>query len=162
MSNLIHICHLTSVHPRFDIRIFHKQCVTLSTKGYRVTLVVADGKGDEVCNGVNIRDVGCSAGGRLGRMIKTVSRIYRFARAENADVYHFHDAELLMVGLLLERKKPVIYDVHEDLPRQILTKYYLPKIFRSLIAKCFELIENISVRKLSAISTATPTLEIDL
>ncbi|MBH8881312.1 glycosyltransferase family 1 protein, partial [Pseudomonas aeruginosa] len=46
------VAHLTSVHSRYDIRIFRKQCRTLSQYGYDVYLVVADGKGDEVKDGV--------------------------------------------------------------------------------------------------------------
>jgi hypothetical protein len=39
--------HLTSVHPRTDTRIFLKECTSLASHGYAVSLVVADGKGDE-------------------------------------------------------------------------------------------------------------------
>ena len=47
------IAHLTSAHPRFDTRIFVKQCCSLA-KSYETYLVVADGKGDEVKNLVKI------------------------------------------------------------------------------------------------------------
>ena len=41
------ISHLTSVHPRFDTRIFLKECSSLANHGYSVSLVIADGKGNE-------------------------------------------------------------------------------------------------------------------
>ena len=51
------IAHLTSVHPRYDTRIFYKMCKSL-TKKYEVNLVVADGKGDEKKDNIRIFDIG--------------------------------------------------------------------------------------------------------
>ncbi len=48
------ICHITSVHPRYDGRIFRKMCVSLANNGYDVTLLVIDNKPDEVKDGVHI------------------------------------------------------------------------------------------------------------
>ena len=57
------VAHLTSVHPRCDIRIFHKMCVSLANNGYTVSLVVADGK-DEWCCRVDL--LGRSSDDELG------------------------------------------------------------------------------------------------
>ena len=70
-----HSVHLTSVHPRYDIRIFYKQCRSLASHGYSVTLIVADDKGDELKDGVNILDAG-RLPGRLKRMLVTTQRIF--------------------------------------------------------------------------------------
>ena len=39
------VCHLSSVHPRNDIRIFLKECISLKDAGYDLSYVVADGLG---------------------------------------------------------------------------------------------------------------------
>src|SRR5690606_5815148 len=52
------VVHLTSVHSRYDTRIFLKECRSLGKVGYRVALIVADGKGDEIKEGIDILDVG--------------------------------------------------------------------------------------------------------
>ncbi|MEJ7806104.1 MAG: glycosyltransferase family 1 protein, partial [Telluria sp.] len=68
------IAHLTSAHPRNDTRIFIKQCRTLAASGYDVMLVVADGKGPELRDGVRIVDAGY-LDGRLNRMFTTTARV---------------------------------------------------------------------------------------
>ncbi|GAB4297330.1 MAG: glycosyltransferase family 4 protein [Marinilabiliales bacterium] len=149
------ICHFTSVHGRYDIRIFHKECVSLSKK-YDVMLIVADGKGNEVKDGINIIDVGID-NSRLARIKKTPKRIYKILKDSDYSVYHFHDPELLPIAKkLIKRGKKVVYDVHEDVPRQILAKYWIPKFLRKLTSYIFEKYENKIARNLSYIVTATP------
>nr|HPM69006.1 hypothetical protein [Piscinibacter sp.] len=52
------IVHVTTVHPRDDIRIFRKECVSLARAGYEVVQVVGDGRGEAVVDGVRIVDIG--------------------------------------------------------------------------------------------------------
>lgn len=149
------ICHLTSVHQRYDTRILYKECSSLMKAGYEVYLVVADGKGEEQVNGVKIMDVGESKG-RLGRFIKSTKRVYKKALEIDADIYHFHDPELIRCGIkLLGKKKKVIYDVHEDFPRQVLSKPYLNKTVANVISYLFEKYENKCAKRFSGILTST-------
>lgn len=150
------ICHLTSVHPRYDTRIFIKECQSLAQHQHQVSLIVADGLGDETKNRIAIYDVGKESS-RLKRMLKSPRKILKKALLIDADAYHFHDPELLPVGAKLVRKgKKVIYDVHEDIPRQILSKPYLKiQKIKSLISALFEKYENRKARKFSHIVTAT-------
>ena len=96
------VVHLTSAHPRYDIRIYGKICSSIASR-YDTALVVADDKGDEVTDvGVQIYDVGVSLG-RLNRMIKTTKKVYKKALELNASVYHLHDPELIPIGLKLKK-----------------------------------------------------------
>ncbi|MGQ3013581.1 MAG: glycosyltransferase family 4 protein [Flavobacteriales bacterium] len=155
----MHICHITSAHPAEDIRIFIKECSSLAAAGHRVTLVAAGTHDDYTKNGVQIVFVPKSTGGRIKRMYETVNRVYEKALSLNADVYHFHDPELLRIALKLKRKgKKVIYDSHEDVPRQIMGKYWIPALLRRTVSFVFETYENYVARRLSGIITATPVI----
>jgi glycosyltransferase involved in cell wall biosynthesis len=81
------------------------------------------------------------------------------AFAVAADVYHIHDPELLVVGLALRAAgKRVVYDIHEDLPRTVLYKAYLPRILRKPLLWIVERAENAAARRMSGLITATPAL----
>lgn len=152
------VCHLSSVHHRYDTRILLKECISLHNSGYEVHLVVADGKGFENYNGIQIHDVGIPKG-RLNRIFKTTKAVYQKGVELNTEIYHFHDPELLNVGVKLKRKgKRVIYDSHEDVPRQILDKAYLPSFLRKPVSKIIEVYEDYVVSKLSGVVTVTPDL----
>lgn len=152
------VTHLTSAHSPTDTRIFLKECQSLAELGCE-TVLVAPHDADEVRNGVQIRSVRSAGGSRLTRMTKTVYRVYKAALCEGADLYHFHDPELVPVGIALRlRGKKVVYDVHEDLPRQILTKAWIPKGVRRAISILAQAGEWIAARVLSGLVVVTPAI----
>ena len=134
------IVHLTTVHGPFDVRIFHKQAVTLARAGFDVTLIACTTEATE-CKGVRILPLPPPRN-RLERMTLTLWRAYRVALAQQALIYHFHDPELIPVGLLLKlHGRTVIYDVHEDVVKDIVDKAYIPFWIRPLVqavARCWE------------------------
>jgi len=153
----LNITHLTSVHPRNDTRIFYKMCIS-SSNDFNVTLIVADGLGDTYKSQVTIIDVG-KASSILSRFVYIQYRLFRRALSLNSDIYHFHDPELIFVGLLLRlAKKIVIFDSHEDVPKQILFKNYFNLPIRKLISFFYSFIEKISCRFFSSIIGATPLI----
>ena len=152
----VEVCHLTSAHPRNDTRIFYKQCRSLARAGYRTHLVVADGKGDDECDEVSIHDVGRTAS-RWGRFFVGGIRMHRKAKAINAAIYHFHDPDLFFVGVRLAlHGYKVIYDIHEDYPKDVHSKRWIPGLFRYPVAWGFVAMNWFAARFFHALVIAWP------
>jgi glycosyltransferase involved in cell wall biosynthesis len=149
------ICILTSVHPVFDTRIFYKEAQTLSDAAYDVVLIGPHDK-KEIRSGIKIIPL-FKPKNRIERFFKTSLSLYRKALLEKADIYHFHDPELIPLMLLLKikAKAKIIYDVHEDFSKKILARYWLPKKIRGLVAYLFGKLEKKISEKFDFIIVAT-------
>ncbi|MFN3301251.1 MAG: glycosyltransferase family 4 protein [Sediminibacterium sp.] len=124
--------------------------------GYEVFLIAPHTK-NMIVDGVKIIALP-EANTRLHRISLLTLKAFYTAFKLKADIYHFHDPELLPVGVLLKifTGQKVIYDVHEDVPRQVLSKYYISKQLRPTISKIFEIFENHSAKRFDYLITATP------
>lgn len=152
------VCHMTSAHQPNDVRIFLKECRSLKRASHEVVFIVP-GTNLKEAEEIIIRGIQ-SRKSRLGRFVCTVFDIYRCARREKAQIYHFHDPDLIFVAILLKiLGSSVIYDVHEDVPRQMLSKYWIPKILRIPLATGFEIVENACSKYFDGIITATPFIQ---
>lgn len=152
------VCHFTSVHTATDGRIFEKECVSLAKAGYEVYLVAPNAE-EGIRDGVRIVNVPVKRKGRLYRMLFLSRAVFKKALSLDADIYHFHDPELLRFALRLKRKgKKVIFDSHEDVPNQILGKEWLPKSLRNLIANLYGQYEKWVLSKLDAVVSVTPAI----
>lgn len=107
------IVHLTTVHAPFDPRIFWKEAVSLRGAGYDVYLV-AQHTHAETVEGVQIVPLR-PIEGRYRRIVLQ-REAFSKARKLQAEVYHFHDPELIPVAYALKRTTGarIVYDVHED------------------------------------------------
>jgi glycosyltransferase involved in cell wall biosynthesis len=151
------VCHLTSVHRVEDTRILRRQCRSLAEAGYDVTLIVRE-PAIEPVGGVRVVAVG-EARNRLDRMTRVAARVLRAAGRKRPDICHLHDPELLWVGLLLKASgHRVVYDVHEDVPRQIMHKFWLHPWARPLLSWVLTVVEAVCGRLFDAIVAATPTI----
>ena len=149
------VAHLTSVHDPSDTRITHRECFSLAQVGYDVVLI-ATGAQPPLPPGV--RYVGVKKPrNRVERILFTTWRIYAAAVRERAAIYHFHDPELIFVGLALRaRGARVIFDVHEDIPQDIQEKFWIPAPVRAPIAAASAILLAALQRAYTAIVAPTP------
>ena len=138
------ICILTSVHLAFDTRIFHREAKTLVKLGYKVYIIATHNK-EEIVEGIHIIP-----------LPKRKDRFYRFFIKDwvilsksirvNAKVYHFHDPELILTGLILKLiGKKVIYDVHENVYLDVLSKEWIFLPIRKIISLIIKFMEWVSL-----------------
>lgn len=155
---MIKVVHITTVHQVFDVRIFHKEASTLASSGFDVVLIACADR-EEILNGVRILPLRKPAN-RWERMTRTVWQAFRLALHEKADIYHFHDPELITAGLLLKVfGKRVIYDVHEDVAKDIYDKAYLPLWSKPVLRTAIKMYEWLALAAFDQIIAATSSIE---
>jgi glycosyltransferase involved in cell wall biosynthesis len=153
------IVHITTVHKVFDVRIFFKECCSLAAAGYDVTLIAPHIR-DEVVQGVRIKALPIYRR-RIKRFTLATWRAFIIARRLRAHLYHFHDPELIPAGLMLKfLGRPVIYDIHEDLPRALMadSKDYIPQRLKKTVGFLAERFEHLAGRIFTALVPAWPKI----
>lgn len=155
------IAHFVTVHPRDDSRILSKEVATLARSlDEEVRLYVQDGLGDEFSTAYNCRIV--DTGPRLKRIPRMTLGAWRMIRALLRDrprVAHFHDPELLPWALLLRlRGIKVVYDVHEDVPRQVTRNPTLPGWAKVILPPLVSFTEWFAALFLNGIVTTAPAV----
>lgn len=156
-ARLLRIVHVTTTHQAFDTRIFLKECRTLAAAGYPVDLVVPHDH-DLVQDGVRIRGIFRPAN-RWQRWWVTGRQALRAALATQAEVVHLHDPELIPQGWFFKLLgKRVVYDAHENRPMQILSKDWIPRRLRPLVARITRLVEYLSAALFDRVVAATPEI----
>lgn len=114
---------MSSAHPYTDNRIHYRECVSLTQAGYDVSLIAVESP--VVGSPTDVRVTTLPKRRRLARMLFSSLQAIRLAVATRAEVVHLHDPELIpYIPFLRLARRFVIYDAHEDLPVQVLSKHY--------------------------------------
>ncbi len=154
MKNII---HLTSVHKALDSRIYYKELSSLKTH-YNCTLVCND---KLIENSENIRIIALDyKGNKIERMFFSPFQMLKKALEIDADVYHLHDPELLISGLILKIfNKRVIYDVHENIKGMIQSRKWIRgRITKFLVSQIVWFLDRFSIMFFDGIVVARPDL----
>lgn len=152
----VKICHVTSVHKSTDIRIFEKECTSLTKLEGCSVYLVAPGE-SYVKNNVVVFGVGTPPKSRIARMFSFSKAVMQKALEVDAHIYHLHDPELLQFVKILKRnQKFVIFDSHEDVAEDILDKEYIPNIARRCISSLYRHYSVDRLKMCDALVSVTP------
>jgi len=137
-------CVVLSVHPYNDGRVFFKEIRSTLAAGYSVDLVSAKAPGTEPFDFQGARVIPVRA-----------------AVATNADIYHIHDPDLLLVAWLLKLRtgRPVIHDIHEGNAQGFLVKSYIPGPLRRVFFALMWLWETVLSRMIGNVILVEPNNE---
>lgn len=148
------VCHVTSLHEADDGRIFQRYCKSLAKK-FDVYLVAPNTE-SRVEAGVHIVGISLPDINHRFKRFLNLNKILKPLCEIDADVYHFHDPELMSIGLKLKNKgKRIIFDSHEDVLNQIQNKSYIPKLFRGIAAKLYGAHEKRCLKQYDAVVSVT-------
>jgi len=151
------ICHISTVHSALDVRIFYRECKHLAENNYDVTLI-AKHQQNEVIDDVNIVRFP-ETNSRLVRVFILSFYMFYMALRQKADIYHFHDPELMFIGFLLRLLgKRVVYDVHEDLPKQVYNKTYVNKSLKPILSFLIKKTEAFFTTFYDGVVTVVPSI----
>ncbi|MFQ5554194.1 MAG: glycosyltransferase [Acidimicrobiia bacterium] len=117
---------VSSVHPPDDPRIRHKLIRTLAAEWSIVYATRTPGPTD--ASGLTWSAL------RGPRIVRSVRASWLLVRG-SFDLASVHDPELLPAALLAALlRRRIVYDVHEDLPAQLIRRPGLPRVVRRLLA----------------------------
>jgi glycosyltransferase involved in cell wall biosynthesis len=161
-DRIVRVAHLSSGHHADDTRIFWKECLSLARTGrFDVSLTIPEEHPSRLPGLPAEVEVSVvrSRPGRRGRMLITPWPLLAAGLRRKAEIYHVHDPEMLFAALLLRLMgKTVIYDAHEDVPRDILARAWVPSPLRGLLARAAGAFEWFAGQTLSGVIAATPVI----
>ena len=159
-SRPVKVLHLTTVHPATDNRIFHKECRSLAEAGYEVHLAAAGTVTPSF--GVQTFPLRPIPDSRLRRFATGPTRGLAVVGASDFDILHFHDPELLPVGILAARRGTrVVWDSHEDYFeqfRQVGGKDWMPHSVKGTVGSALGVLLRNMDKIAAGVVAATPSI----
>lgn len=156
----IKVCHITTVHKDGDVRIFYKICKSLSrTNRYDVSCIVPNTI-ERFEEGIQVLSFQSNGENRKERIQKAGKIALSLAIKVKADIYHLHDPELLRIAIALKRKTKaaVIFDSHEDVPKQLMDKIWIPAYQRQFISWLYSVYEKFVCKRIDGVISVTPII----
>lgn len=126
----MHVLVVTTVHVPTDARILHREVRALLRAGHRVTVAGPwSATGSTPPDDVTAVDLPRASGRRRLGPLLAARRLLRRPPGD-VDLALVHDPELLLAVALARPRRPVVWDVHEDLGASLGDKAWLPPAAR--------------------------------
>ena len=154
----IKVVHITTVHPRDDVRIKVKFANSWAALG-PTELIVCDGLPDETIDGIRIHGLHKRSSRPARMLLAPLDCLRLLLRKNDRCVVHLHDPELLLVALFMRwAGYKVVFDLHEDLIDQVISKPYLHRHVAKMISLGLRLVYPILLRTANAHIAATSAI----
>lgn len=132
---------VSTVHPADDPRIRHKLIATLQDD-WAVTFAGKE-RGPIDQTAITWMEL---SGGRVVRWLRAARLLF----GKSFDVASLHDPELLPLGIVAGRLgRTIVFDVHENVPAQLGTKEWVPRLLRKPLASLAGWLLHVAERRLS-------------
>jgi len=152
------ICHITSMHDWNDDRIYQRACLGLAREGLEVHLVATRPKELPVNTEVNFHWIKQRIGWKR-RWYSSKEAIEKAIRVK-ADIYHFHDPDLLPHIVKLKNRVPysrIVYDIHENYTARF-GQWKYTKAFSTFFVKKFRNYELKIISKIAGYTVTTQSM----
>jgi glycosyltransferase involved in cell wall biosynthesis len=147
------------VHHPEEVRIFEKELTSLAERYTEVRYICRVPKQDEI-RGIKRIPIPEFSNEWLRIVLAPLIAFIKAMLLPRDSIYHLHVPELLPMGLVMKwLGRTVIYDVHEDTPRQILTKVWIPEQWKHRIAKVAAKLEQLAAVEFDQIITCEPVTQ---
>lgn len=149
------LCHFTAAHAQLKSRSFHRTCLPLSSAGFEIRYV-SPAAATSRSDGVEFVPIALRSG-RFRSLLRAPRLVWQLL-AQDADLYHFQDPELLPLAFVLKLlfRKCVVYDAYEDFRSAALTKRSIPPPLRPVAARAVAVAESAAAHFFDGIITADP------
>lgn len=153
------IVHVTTVHDvSTDTRIVWREAASQAAQGHEVHVVAQDRETFTAPPGINFHPLP-NPRGRLDRFLRLGPQATRLVLGVDPDLIHVHDPELMpYMWPMRRRTRRIVYDAHEDLPRQMLMKPYLGTSSRKLASTAATQFVRANDRLVDGVVCATPKI----
>ncbi len=154
------IIHLSSVHNALDSRIVHKELMCLQ-RYFSSYYLCLNAKNNFKYENIEIISLNVNYYGKIKRIFFSPIRLFIKALKLNGDIYHFHDPELMIIGILLKMfGKRVIYDIHENLRGMIFSRKWIKNHFiKKIIMHYAWFLDRLTIHVVDGIVLARPDLK---
>ncbi|WP_117880652.1 glycosyltransferase [Aureibaculum luteum] len=153
------VIHITSMHEFDDDRIFQRACTGLVDEGINVGLITQyKGKYPVLIDDVNIYPLKVRKG--IKRRIFSSFQAMRIAFKNKADIYHFHDPDLIPFMLILSLfGKHVVYDIHELYRVRFSQWKFIPNRLNGFLADVYQKFEHLCIKGMAGYTLPSKSMQ---
>jgi glycosyltransferase involved in cell wall biosynthesis len=148
MSSREKIMMYSSVHIWKDARIFFKEAQSLSKK-YQVDFYAIGTEGEADQYQTENLTIHLLPKRSRSKRYKNWEILLNAINNSDASYFHYHDPELLLLLPLIRKKKnkKFIYDMHENFPKALRSKDWIPKWLKGPLIFSVDFVEKILLKK---------------